>query len=187
MVTPVRPALLIIDMIEEFVHGRLKSPSAEAIIPAIRMLAENARKQGIPVIYLIDNHLPFDRELSIWGPHALSRGEESRIVSELRPSEKDLVFQKRSYSGFRDTGLAGVLRDLGVDTVILTGIHTHICVLHTAIDAFYDRFNIIIVSDAVAAFSESDHAYALDYMRKVLGAKVLNTLEVVETMLGGSK
>jgi len=76
---------------------------------------------------------------------------------------------------------------LRVDTVILTGIHTHICVLHTAIDAFYDRFNIIIVSDAVAAFSESDHAYALDYMRKVLGAKVLNTLEVVETILGGSK
>lgn len=180
-----KPALLIIDMIEEFVHGRLRSPSAEAIIPTIRMLAENARRHGIPVIYLIDNHLPFDRELSIWGPHALTHGEESGIVRELQPGEMDLVLQKRSYSGFRDTGLANVLRDLGVDTVVLTGIHTHICVLHTAIDAFYERFNIIVVSDAVAAFSESDHMYALEYMRKVLGAKVLNSAEVVETVMGG--
>ncbi|MGB9827185.1 MAG: cysteine hydrolase family protein [Thermosphaera sp.] len=180
-----KPALLIIDMIEEFVHGRLRSPSAEAIIPTIRMLAENARRHGIPVIYLIDNHLPFDRELSIWGPHALTHNEESGIVRELQPGEMDLVLQKRSYSGFRDTGLANVLRDLGVNTVVLTGIHTHICVLHTAIDAFYERFNIIVVSDAVAAFSESDHMYALEYMRKVLGAKVLNSAEVVETVMGG--
>uniref|UniRef100_A0A7C2FZZ6 Cysteine hydrolase n=1 Tax=Thermosphaera aggregans TaxID=54254 RepID=A0A7C2FZZ6_9CREN len=182
-----RPALLIIDMIEEFVHGRLKSPSAESIIPAIRTLIDNARKHGIPVIYLIDSHLPFDRELSIWGPHALVHGEESEIVEELQPGEKDLVFRKRSYSGFRETGLASVLRDLGVDTVVLTGIHTHICVLHTAIDAYYERFNIIVVSDAVAAFSESDHAYALDYMRKVLGAKVLTSSEVAEAFAGGYK
>ncbi|MEM1878755.1 MAG: isochorismatase family cysteine hydrolase, partial [Desulfurococcaceae archaeon] len=82
----------------------------------------------------------------------------------------------------RDTGLSYVLRDLGVDTLILTGIHTHICVLHTAIDAFYERFNIIVVSDAVAAFSREDHNYALKYMEKVLGAKLLSTREVLELL-----
>lgn len=177
-----KPALLVIDMLEEFVHGRLKSPSAEEIVPAIKSLVEKARSKGIPVIYLADRHYPFDREINIWGPHAMLDSKESEIVSELRPSDKDIVLSKRSYSGFRDTGLASILRDLNVDTLILTGIHTHICVLHTAIDAFYERFKVIVVEDAVAAFSKGDHEYALKYMQQVLGARVVNTKQAIELL-----
>ncbi|MEM0378369.1 MAG: isochorismatase family cysteine hydrolase [Thermosphaera sp.] len=181
---PLKPAILVIDMIEEFVRGRLRSARAEQIVPVIANIVSVARRRGIPVIHLIDQHFPFDREFSIWGPHALREHHESKIIDELAPEAGDIVLYKRSYSGFRDTGLAGVLRDLGVDTVILTGIHTHICVMHTAIDAFYERFNIILVSDAISAFSEGDHEYAVEYMKKVLGARLMSSTELVEKLLG---
>lgn len=175
-----RPAILVIDMLKEFVYGRLKSPYAANIVPVIKSIIERARSQNIPVIYLADRHLIFDNELRIWGPHAMSNDPESEIIEELKPTSTDLVLHKRSYSGFRETGLEYVLRDLGVDTVVLTGIHTHICVLHTAIDAFYARFRLLVVEDAVAAFSREDHDYAIRYMRDVLGAKVVKSHELFE-------
>jgi len=176
-----KPAILVIDMLREFVYGRLKSPSALEILPRIKQIVEKAREKNIPVIYLADQHLPIDYELNIWGPHAMRGDPEASIVDELKPVEnRDLVFYKRSYSGFRETGLAYVLRDLGVDAVVLTGIHTHICVFHTAIDAYYERFKLIIVEDAVAAFSREDHEYALKYMEKVLGARIVKTSELLE-------
>lgn len=174
-----RPALLVIDMLKEFVYGRLRSPAATAIVPSIRALLEKARSRGVPVFYLVDRHYHFDREITIWGPHAMAGSSEAEIVDELKPASSDIVLYKRSYSGFRETGLEYILRDLGVDTVILTGIHTHICVLHTAIDAYYARFNLIIVRDAVAALSREDHDYAINYMEKVLGAKLASTAEVI--------
>ncbi len=175
-----RPAILVIDMIHEFVHGRLKSPDAEKIVPVINKLLIKAREKNVPVIYLCDKHFPFDHELKIWGEHALYNSPENRVIDELKPGENDIVLYKRNYSGFRDTGLLNVLRDLGIDTVILTGIHTHICVLHTAWDAFYYGFNLIIVRDAVAAFSREDHEYALRYMEKIYGARILSSGEIMK-------
>ncbi len=181
-----KPALIIIDMLEEFVHGRLKSPEAESIIPIIKKLIDTAREKHVPIIYVADNHFPVDHELKVWGPHALKGSSEARIVEELEPGPDDYVLYKRSYSGFRDTGLDMLLRDLGVDTVILTGIHTHICVLHTAWDAFYYGYNIIVAKDGVAAFSREDHEYALKYMEKIYGAKLLSSQEVIQ-LIGGKK
>ncbi|MCD6487610.1 MAG: cysteine hydrolase [Desulfurococcales archaeon] len=175
-----RPALIVIDMLHEFVYGRLRSPQAERIVPAIKKLIDEARVKGVPIIYVADHHLPVDHELKIWGAHALAGSKEARIIDDLAPSEKDFVLYKRSYSGFRDTGLDLLLRDLGVDTVILTGIHTHICVLHTAWDAFYLGYSIYVVEDGVAAFSEEDHKYALKYMKEVYGAKLVSSKEVLE-------
>ncbi|MCY0868077.1 MAG: cysteine hydrolase [Desulfurococcus sp.] len=180
-----KPALLVVDMLKEFVYGRLKSPSAVRIVPVIRELVSAARSTGIPVVYLADSHLPFDYELSIWGRHAMQGDPESSIIDELKPEPGDIVLYKRSYSGFRETGLDYVLRDLGVDTVILTGIHTHICVMHTAIDAFYNRYKLIIVEDAVSAFSESDHEWALNYMKSILGARIVKSSEVLDMIKRG--
>lgn len=181
-----KPALLVVDMLEEFVHGRLKSPQAEAIVPAIRRLVEEAHASGVPVIHTVDSHLPFDHELKIWGPHALKGSPQAKIISELTPGEKDLVFEKRFYSGFRDTGLDAALRDLGVDTLIVAGIHTHICVLHTVMDAFYHRYKTYVVRDAVAAFSRQDHEYALKYMEQVYGARIIGLEDAVGILRRGS-
>jgi len=175
-----KPALIVIDMLHEFVYGRLRSPNAEAIVPGIRRLVDEAHRSGVPVIHVVDHHLPFDHEFRVWGAHALAGSKDARIIDDLRPSGEDIVLYKRSYSGFRDTGLDMLLRDLGVDTVVLTGIHTHICVLHTAWDAFYYGYNVVVVRDAVAAFSREDHDYALKFMEKVYGARIVSLDEALE-------
>uniref|UniRef100_A0A7C4H6C5 Cysteine hydrolase n=1 Tax=Staphylothermus marinus TaxID=2280 RepID=A0A7C4H6C5_STAMA len=177
-----KPAVIIIDMLYEFVKGRLKSPEAEKIIPVVKTIIEKARVKNIPVIYVADQHIPYDFELRIWGPHAMLNDLESRIIDELKPSSRDIVLYKRSYSGFRDTGLDNILKSMRVDTVILTGIHTHICVLHTAWDAFYHGYNIIVVKDAVAAFSKEDHEYALKYMEKIYGARIVDFKELMNIL-----
>lgn len=177
-----RPALLVIDMLKEFVHGRLRSPGAERIVPVIKVLIEEFSRGKYPVIYLADHHLPFDNELRIWGSHAMAGDQEAEIIEELRPPAGAIVLYKRSYSGFRDTGLDYVLRDLGVDTVVLTGIHTHICVLHTAIDAFYSRYKLIVIEDAVAAFDEEAHTWGLKHMREILGAQVVSSSEFLRLL-----
>lgn len=173
-------ALIVIDMLHEFVYGRLRSPSAQDIVPGIRRLIDEARKHGVPVIHVIDHHLPHDHEFRIWGPHALAGSPEAQIIDDLKPRNGDIVLYKRSYSGFRDTGLDILLRDLGVDTVVLTGIHTHVCVLHTASDAFYYGYKIFVVKDAVAAFSKKDHDYALDYMKSIYGAEIISLDKALE-------
>ncbi len=180
-------ALIVVDMLEEFVHGRLRSPEAEAIVPVIRRLIDAAHEAGVPVIHVVDSHFPVDHELRVWGPHALRGSREARVVEELAPGEGDYVLPKRSYSGFRDTGLDMLLRDLGVDTVVLTGIHTHICVLHTAWDAFYLGYRVYVVRDAVAAFSREDHEYALKYMEKVYGAGIIDSGEAERIIRSGGQ
>nr|WP_238529047.1 isochorismatase family cysteine hydrolase [Thermogladius calderae] len=179
-----KPALVIVDMVHEFVRGRLRSPQAEQIVPVIRRLIEVARSCKAPVIHVVDRHLPFDHELRLWGPHSLVGSPESRIVEELQPIDGEYVFGKRFYSGFRDTGLDNALRDLGVDTLVVTGIHTHICVLHTVGDAFYHGYNVYVVRDGVAAFSERDHEYALEYMKSIYGAKIVDSAKAADVLCG---
>ncbi|WFO75152.1 cysteine hydrolase [Desulfurococcaceae archaeon MEX13E-LK6-19] len=182
-----KPALIIVDMLYEFVKGRLRSPQAEKIVPIIKKLIEAAHERGVPVIHVVDQHYPSDPELKLWGPHALAGSSEAKIIDELAPSENDIVIPKHGYSGFRDTPLDLVLRSKGVDTIIVTGIHTHICVLHTVGDAFYYGYNIIVVEDGVAAFSEKDHEYALEYMRKIYGAKIVDSKTAIEVMKTGKQ
>ncbi len=177
-----KPAILVIDMIYEFVKGRLRSSEVDNIIPNIKRIIDHAHARKIPVIHVIDAHLPCDVEFKIWGSHAVKGTKDVEIIEELKPLPEDYVLEKRWYSGFRDTGLDVLLRDLKVDTLIITGIHTHICVLHTVADAFYYRYNIIVIKDAVTAFSKEDHEYALKYMEKIYGAKLLTTDEVLESI-----
>ncbi|MGA3288635.1 MAG: isochorismatase family cysteine hydrolase [Candidatus Bathyarchaeia archaeon] len=85
--------------------------------------------------------------------------------------------EKRTYSGFFETGLDSLLRSLyngeGVRTVVLGGLHTHICVRHTAADAFFRGYNIVIVKDGVEAFTEEDQEQGLKYLEYVYNAKIM--------------
>nr|MDO8134922.1 isochorismatase family protein [Candidatus Njordarchaeum guaymaensis] len=68
-----KPAVIVIDMINDFVTGVFKSERAKKIIPNIKALLDHARKQKIPVIYVTDAHLPnADPEFDVWGSHAVA-------------------------------------------------------------------------------------------------------------------
>ncbi len=168
-------------MLNDFIKGKLSSPRFSKVVPCIAKLVSWARARSIPVIYVCDSHVPnIDKELKLWGPHAVRGTWGAEIIDELKPAGNDYVVFKRRYSGFFETDLDLLLRELGVDTVILTGVSTDVCVLHTAADAFFRGYEVVVVSDCVESFTEEGQRWGLDYMRRVYGAKIVESSELVK-------
>ena len=173
-------ALIVIDMLEDFVHGALANPRAEAILEPLQRLLAYARSAGWVIVYSNDAHEPGDPELSIWGEHAMAGTPGAQVIHELepRPNERELLCPKRAYGAFDGTGLDAQLRSLGIDEVVLAGQHTHICVRHTAYGGLIRGYAITVASDAVCAFEEVDEQDALDYLRSVYGARIATVAEL---------
>ena len=79
-------ALIVDDILYEFVYGKLKTERAKAIIPQTKKLILAARRSKIPVIYVCDAHLPSDPEVELWGPHAMRGTAGARVVDDLKPA-----------------------------------------------------------------------------------------------------
>lgn len=180
-------AVIVIDMLNDFVTGALANPAGEEITPKIAGLLEHARNQGWMVVFANDAHLPGDYEEKVWGPHALAGTPGAAVIPELAPQEGDIELPKRFYSSFFETGLESLLRQNGVTEVILTGQHTNICVRHTSSDAFNNGFEISVPRDATAMFRLPDHTDAdyetmqkdaLDYLVNVYGASITTVAEL---------
>ena len=180
-----RMAVLVLDMLNDFVTGKLKTDRIKRIIKPLQKLVETARTHGVPVIYSNDAHLSTDFEVvERWGDHAIKGSVGSQVIPELVPAENDFVVEKRVYSGFYETSLDSLLRRLykgkGVEVVILVGVHTHICVRHTAADAFYRGYKIIVPSDGVQAFTRKDHEEGLKYLKNIYNAEIKTVNEIIE-------
>ena len=172
-------AVIVIDMLEDFVYGALKNVRAKRIIPKIAGLVNHARKKGWIVVYANDAHLPGDPEEKVWGPHAMAGSKGAQVISELKPKKGDFVLGKRTYSGFYETGLDLLLRDNGVSELVITGQHTHICVRHTCADAFARNYKITVPEDGVESFSDSDHKNGLEYLKICYGANIVKTSSLI--------
>lgn len=165
-------AVIVIDMLEDFVYGALKNDRSKRIIPNIAKLLEFARAKGWLVVYANDAHLPGDPEEKVWGAHALAGSPGAQIIRELSSKRGDIVLGKRTYSAFNETGLDLLLRQHGINSVILVGQHTHICVRHTSADAFANNYTIVVPDDCVESFSDKDHQDGLAYLKMCYGATI---------------
>ncbi|MEM2963653.1 MAG: isochorismatase family cysteine hydrolase [Candidatus Anstonellales archaeon] len=166
-------AIIIIDMLNDFVTGSLKCDRAQRIVPNIQKLVQYARSAGIPIIYTNDAHYPqIDHEFSVWGPHAIAGSVGAQVIPQIAPKKGDYVIPKRRYSGFFGTELDELLRELKVDEVVLCGLHTHICVRHTAADAFFRGYKITVPQDCVESFSQEDHESGLAYLKMAYKAEI---------------
>jgi len=180
-----KKAVVVIDMLKDFVTGELKCERAAHIIPNLKKLIAAAHQHGIPVVYSNDAHLPVDEEVvAKWGKHAIKGTKGAEVIPELKPTKKDYVVEKRTYSGFYETGLDTLLRSLyhgeGVKTVILTGLHTNICVRHTAADAFFRGYKIIVAEDGVEAFTQEDYEQGLKYLKDVYNARIMAVDKIIK-------
>jgi nicotinamidase-related amidase len=173
-------ALVIIDMLNDFVDGSLANPRAQAIVPPLTRLLDHARREGWVVVFSNDAHSPGDPEMAVWGEHAMAGTPGAQVIAALapQPGEREIVSPKHYYGSFDETGLEQQLRALGVDEVVLAGQHTHICVRHTSNEAFRAGFRISVPKDAVAAFEGVDEDVALDYLRTVYGARITTVGEL---------
>ena len=167
-------------MLNDFVTGALGCDRARAIVPATAKLLEAARSKGVPVIYCNDAHLPgIDHELQIWGDHAIAGTPGAEVIPELAPQKQDFVVPKRRYSGFFQTDLDILLKELGVKTVVMTGLHAHMCVRHTSADAYCLGYDVVVAKEAVNSFTEEDYQGGLAYLKTCYGAPALSNEELI--------
>ena len=181
---PKKTSLVIIDMLNDFVKekGTLVVPEAQNLVPNQTRLLKESRKLGAQVLYLTDNHQPDDDEFEKWPPHAVVGTWGSKIVDELKPEDNIPIVPKRRYSGFFGTDLDLRLREKHVETIVLVGVLTDICVMYTSADAASRGYDVVIVSDATASTSEKNHQFALQHMKEVLGLHVVTTDEVIDAL-----
>ena len=101
----------------------------------------------------------------------------AEIVDELTPEEGDYVVVKKGYGGFYNTPLASMLHNLKVDTCVMTGVGTPVCVSTTCCEGVSRNFRMVIISDATAAGDKKSHESALKNLSHPF-ADIMTTDEV---------
>jgi len=168
--------LIIIDMLNDFIdpEGALYcGESARAIIPDIKNRLDLYRSADRGVIFLQDAHSPDDKEFEKFPPHCVAGTWGSEIIAALAPFPNDHVIPKRRYSGFYDTRLDQVLSALRPAQVEVVGVCTSICVMDTVGGLVNRDYAVQVPRSGVADFDPEAHAYALQRMERIYGAKIV--------------
>ena len=171
-------AVLVIDMLRGFLEEGYPlyiGDKARRIIPNIQRLLDRELAQGSKIFFICDHHDPDDLEFRMFPPHCIAGTIEAEVIPELARYPGEII-PKRRYSGFFNTPLEQKLKELKPEKLIICGVLTNICVLHTTADARNRDYEVEVPVDCVASPDESAHRFALEHMEKVLGAK-LATLE----------
>ena len=89
-------AIIVVDMLNDFVSGSIAHPRIKHIIEPIKELCDKARAAGVPVIYANDSHTPeVDKEFKVWGPHAVEGTWGAEVIDELKPQKGDYIIPRR--------------------------------------------------------------------------------------------
>jgi len=183
VLNPGETAVLVVDMQKDFCYedGALfvRDP-VRRIIPNIKALLEDAQRKGLQIIFTQDWHSPEDDEFAVWGRHCVEYTRGAELIDELAEVEieseaRAFVVRKQKYTAFFESELEEHLREKGIRNLIIVGVATNICVLHTAIDASLRGFEIIVPEDCVAALSDYEQEYSLYHIKKVLNGIVTSS------------
>ena len=170
----------------------------EVTIPNTRRLLDAFRQAGREVIFTRHGALLTDgrdmiprrrrrdaeMETEIDEPHMFPPGTyEHQIIDQLAPLPHELVVNKNASSPFNSTGIDQLLRNIGIETLIVTGVATDMCVENTSRDAADRGYNVIVVEDAVATFFHEHHCAALSSLARVF-TKVWDTEQVLSALHG---
>ncbi len=167
-------AILVIDMLRGFLEKGYPlycGGRARRIIPNIQRLLEQELAQGSKVFFICDCHTPDDPEFEMFPPHCIEGTAEAEVIPELAKYSGEVI-PKQRYSAFFETTLEERLNSLKAEKLIVCGVCTDICVLHTVADARNRGYEVEVPVDCVASFDEAAHRFALEHMEKTLGAKL---------------
>src|SRR3954453_22540077 len=166
-IDPAGTAMIVVDMQNDFVAAgaAMETPAARAMVPKLAEALKICRSAGIRVIYTAHVHrrdgsdmgLFDDMHPPIANRAALVDGTPGvDIYPELAPQPGEHVIKKHRYSGFFGTDLDIILREWGIETVIISGTTTENCCLATARDAMFRNYRVVFLSDATATCDYPD-------------------------------
>jgi nicotinamidase-related amidase len=150
----------------------------------VRLLAA-FRARGMEVMFSRVASLTLDgRDRSLAhktaGIHAPPGSHESEILEGIAPLDGEIVFSKTVSSVFVGTNIDYVLRNIGIRTLVVTGVVTSGCVEAAVRDAFDRNYQVVLVEDACADMAEAFHRTAIEVLR--LAAEVVTTNRVVQSL-----
>lgn len=171
VLTPERTALLVIDMQNAFCHDEgtlgisgVNVAPAQAIVGPIRGLVEGCRAAGVPVLWSQQVHFATDagRARKRLPSHTQKRARVSALagtwdmeivdgLQELAAAEPHLVFQKHRFGCFYETRLDAALRMLGTEALLVCGATANACVETTLREAYLRDYDVVAVTDCIAA------------------------------------
>ena len=180
-IDPTQAALLLIEYQNEFTSkGGVLNPAVAGVMAETGMLANTAkvvaaaRKKGVTVMHAPITFAEGYGELTP-RPYGILKGVVdgkafikgtwgAAIIDELQPEKGDIVIEgKRGLDAFASTNLDFILRSKGVKTLILGGFLTNCCVESTMRTAYEHGFDVITLTDCVAATSGEEHRNAIKY------------------------
>jgi ureidoacrylate peracid hydrolase len=195
---PARTALLVIDMQDTFCAPGSPAEVAvsRSIVEPINRLARALRSRGAKVVWILHANMRHG-EKSDWEMffnHIVADDVRLRIIDSLLPGRQsvwsgleqandDLTVFKNRYSALihGSSQLEPLMRNLGIDTLLIAGTKTNVCCEATARDAMMLDFRTVIVSDCCAALSDEEHRATLETFIQQFG-DVMSTDEVLERM-----
>ncbi|MFD5824373.1 isochorismatase family cysteine hydrolase [Lentzea sp. NPDC060358] len=161
-----RIAVLTNDLQGDLVNKNEERRTAVAnATPAYAGFLAQMRERGHVVVHLQLINLPDDPIAERYdGFLPVQKGSPGAAVLPEFLGEGDVLVEKHKDSGFYETDLHERLQELGVDTVVVTGMQTQICVQTTAADAFFREYNVWVPSDCVISARQEDTARALQWL-----------------------
>jgi len=185
-------ALIVVDVQRDFCEGgALAAADTLSLLGPLVSCVEEARRQGMRIVFTQDWHPAAHSSFKVnggpWPVHCVAESAGAELMPPLAARAEDLVVHKgvavdgQGYSGFEATGLAGQLRDAGIDRVAVTGIATEYCVRATAMDAAKAGLSTVVISDLVRAVQESAVGSAMEEMRAA-GVRVESSAEWLKSI-----
>jgi len=183
-----RTGLLVIDAQNWVMDEAERQPRPEfyadargVAIPNMRRLVAAARGFGVEVVYTVMENFTADgRDRSLdykLSGFFIPKGSwDARVIGELAPGGDEMVIPKTSSSLFNSTNFEYLARNIGIDTIAVTGFLTDQCVDHTIRDGADRGFHMICVSDACATDTRERHRAALAAFRGYCRTESTETL-----------
>lgn len=175
--------ILVIDIQNDFCHDNgifakqgLDVKPAQEVTPRIKAFIDEVRKYDVPVIYTrqveSDDVSPENLKrlfasgklVGVCEPH--SWGSELYL---LEPAEGEYVIEKHTYDAFSNPRLKQILEEKGVNTLVITGVNTDICIDTTVRRAFTEGYHVLVPRDLVATMNVDGEKYFLEIFDKFFG------------------
>jgi len=201
------PAVLVVDVNYDFIGDEPK-PILESIerwryscgdvgwrgVHAIAKLLAAARARGARIFYTTVDHRPDafdygrdrDKNFRTGEATSVTGGKGPEIPAEIAPAPADVVISKKKASAFFGTPLASYLIDLGIDTLLVTGVSTSGCVRASVVDGHAYNFRVCVVEEAT--FDRSSVAHKVNlfdmHMKYADVVTLADTLRYLEEQPG---
>jgi nicotinamidase-related amidase len=178
-----KPALLVIDMQRRFLeqgHAE-KLARVPTLIANANELIDFFHDTGLPVVLVQVVHKADRSTWNQWmiehdAPALIEGTPEAEEHPDVHTRETDIVLPKTRHSAFIRTDLDDILRSRGVDTVVLRGFATDMCVGLTTIESYERDFRIMLAGDAILGTNSEAGGAMLDYLQSHFGIEpVANT------------